>query len=105
MNLATTILLSALIQPPAPDQRECYDFDLFNDAVAQGGGKITQTIETPSFPTVARMLIVTLEGTKEVFAATAQCVIVPPVYIDTPDDMAPVPFIEFVPLRQEGVKG
>jgi hypothetical protein len=99
MSAIAAIFLAALIQPPAPDQRECYDFELFNDAVAQGGGKIT---ETPSFPTVARMLIVTLEGTKEIFAATAQCVIVPPVYIDAPDDGKPVPFIKFVPLIQDG---
>lgn len=74
-------------------------------ASPSSSGKITQTIETPSFPTVARMLIVTVEGTKEIFAATAQCEIVPPVYIDAPDDMAPVPFIKFVPLTQGNVKG
>lgn len=80
-------------------------FELFNDAVAQGGGAITQTIETPSFPTVPRMIIVTVENIKEVFAALPDCVMAPPVYIDAPDDGKPVPFIKFVPLTQDSVKG
>jgi hypothetical protein len=51
------------------------------------------------------MLIVTVEGTKEIFATTAECVIVPPVYIDAPDDLAPVPFIKFVPLTKDSTRG
>jgi hypothetical protein len=62
------LLLASIVQPAVPGQRECYDSDLFTDVVERGGATITRTIETPSFPTSKRLLVVTLDATKEVFA-------------------------------------
>jgi hypothetical protein len=72
MLIAPVILLVAgLSQYPTimtPDQVECYDYDLFSDVLDRGGAKLTQTIETPSFPTFKRLMVVTYKGTKQVFA-------------------------------------
>jgi len=57
---------------------------------------IVTFIETPSFPTVARLFIVTLDGTKEAFAATANCVMVPAVFVDAPDGMERIPFLKLL---------
>ena len=103
MNLFPSLLLVAgLSQYPTmvtPNQIECYDYDLFNDVIDDGGAKLTQTIETPSFPSFKRLLIVTYKGTKQVFGGYEDCVIVPPLFVDYPDGMSPVPMIKFLPPK------
>jgi len=106
MFFAIALVLAGVSQPPTPvDGRDCTEFKLFADAVTMAGGKITATIETPSFPTVARMIIVTYEGTKEIFAATKSCVLTPPMYVDAPEGLERVPIIKFVPLMSGGLSG
>ena len=97
--LAVAIVFAGMIQLPVPDGRECYEYDLFSDVVEAGGGKITQTIETPSFPTIKRLFIVTLDGTKETYAATATCVVVPAIFVDAPNDLSPVPYLKLLPPK------
>jgi hypothetical protein len=103
MFIAPTILLVAgLSQYPTmkgPDI-ECYDYDLFSEVIDHGGAKLTQTIETPSFPTFKRLMIVTYKGTKQVFGAYDACVVVPPLFVDYPDGMSPVPMIQFLPTKK-----
>lgn len=105
MPIAPVILLVAgLSQYPTimtPDQVECYDYDLFSDVLDRGGAKLTQTIETPSFPTFKRLMVVTYKGTKQVFGAYADCVVVPPLFVDYPDGMDRVPMIEFLPPKKD----
>ena len=96
----TLLFAAALSQYPTittPDQIECYDYALFSDVMDKAGGKITQTIETPIFPSFKKVFIVTYPGTKEVFGASADCVVVPPLFIDYPDGMDPVPLIQLLP--------
>lgn len=84
---------------PGP-QLECYDYDLFGDVLDKGGAKITQTIETPSFPSFKRLIIVTYQGTKQVFGGYEDCVLVPPLFVDYPEGMNPVPMIKFLPPKK-----
>lgn len=101
MLIAPTLLLAAaLSQYPtatSPDQIECYGYGVFTDVMAKAGAKVTQTIETPSFPSFKRLFIVTYKGTKQVFGAYADCVVVPPLFIDYPDGMDPIPMIQLLP--------
>lgn len=101
MSLASVLLLvSALSQYPtitSPDQIECYDYSVFTDVMEKAGAKVTQTIETPSFPSFKRLFVVTFKGTKQVFGAYADCVVVPPLFIDYPDGMEAIPYIRLLP--------
>jgi hypothetical protein len=101
MTFATVLLFAAISQYPTMPgpQLECYDYDLFSDVLEDGGAKLTQTIETPSFPSFRRLMIVTYKGTKQVFGAYEDCVLVPPLFIDHPDGMSPVPMITLLPPK------
>jgi hypothetical protein len=96
------IVVIGFIQSPSTQkiQGECYDYDLFSDVVEKGGAKLTQTIELPSFSTVKRLLIVTLDGTKETYLGLADCVVVPPAFVDYPDDMKPIPVLPLLPPKK-----
>ena len=104
MNIAPLIVLAAGLSQyttiPTPDQIECYDYDLFSEVIDQGGAKITQTIETPSFPSFKRLFVVTYKVTKQVFGAYSDCVVVPPLFFDYRDGMDPVPMIKFLPPKK-----
>ena len=94
------LLAAALSQYPtitSPDQIECYDYALFTQVMEKGGAKVTQTIETPSLPSFKRLFVVTYQGTKQIFGAYADCVVVPPLFIDYPDGMDPIPMIQLLP--------
>lgn len=106
MQITPVIMLVAgLSQYPTivtPDQIECYDYDLFARLVEKDGAKVTQTIETPSFPSFKRLFIVTYRGTKQVFGAYEKCVVVPPLFVDYPDGMDPIPMIQLLPPAAPG---
>jgi hypothetical protein len=99
------LLAAALSQYPtitSPGQIECYDYGLFTDVMAKAGAKVTQTIETPSFPSFKRLFVVTYKGTKEIFGAYDRCVVVPPLFVDYPDGMDPIPMIQLLPPGSGG---
>jgi hypothetical protein len=104
MLLPTAVMLVAVAgSPVAPPQIECYDYDLFADVVDRSHARLTQTIETPSFPTFRRLMIVTMDGTKQVFGAHDDCVEVPALFTDAPAGMKVVPHLELLPpLRAAG---
>lgn len=105
MLIAPTLLLAAaLSQYPtitSPNQIECYDYGVFTDVMRKAGAKVTQTIETPSFPSFKRLFIVTYKGTKQVFGAYDKCVVVRS-SSTTPMGWNPVPMIQWLPPGSGG---
>ncbi len=100
-SLLSLLTLIGLYQEPLGRELDCYPFADFVHAVEMAGGKVTQTVETPSFPSVKQMVVVTLEGTKQVYLDEGDCVIAPPVYVDAPDGMEQVPTVRLVPLKRQ----
>lgn len=87
------------VLPFIPDWNalRCISYADFADTVATfDGAKLTQTIETPSFPGLSRLLIVTYRGTKELFGGRGDCVMVPAIFVDhKPDAKLPLPILMF----------
>lgn len=87
------------VLPILPDWNalRCVPYAQFSDTVATfDGARITQTIETPSFPGLTRLVIVTYKGTKELFGGRGDCVIVPAIFVDhAPDAKPPLPILMF----------
>ena len=90
-------------QPAMPAIRDypnvpCIPYATFNTLLEEtnGAAKLTQTIETPSFPGLTRLLIVTYSGTKQVFGGRPDCVLATPLFVDHTDSVWPnVPLIDF----------
>jgi len=63
----------------------CLPYADFTTIVGDAGGKLTSTVETPTFPTLKRLMVVTYGPTKEIFGARDDCVMVPAIFADHPD--------------------
>lgn len=103
MIIAASILVAMVGQPELPivkdwTQMDCVTYDQFPTVLAQFGGKaqIVGKIELAGFPGLARFVIVSFAGTMEVFGGRPDCVLVPPLIVDHPDEMhGNVPWLDF----------
>jgi hypothetical protein len=99
IQIAVPLLAVAISQFPTlapPDKAECMPYEVFTSLLDGQGARVSQTIETPSFPSFKRLMVVTFQGTKQVFGAVDACVVVPALFVDYPQGMSPVPLLQWM---------